>query len=81
MTIEIHEPELEAMIQQRLDSGRYKDVEDVLRQALQQKQTPSANNSNGFSGAELIAAFQACPWPEVDIEPERHYAPVRDVGL
>ena len=81
MTIEIHEPELEAMIQRRLDSGQYKDVEDVLRQALQQKQNARVIDSKGFSGAELIAAFQACPWPEVDIEPERHYAPARDVDL
>jgi Arc/MetJ-type ribon-helix-helix transcriptional regulator len=35
MTIEIHEPELEALIQQRMASGAFRSVEDVLKAALQ----------------------------------------------
>lgn len=34
MTIEIRQPELEALIQQRMDTGAFSDVEDVLLQAL-----------------------------------------------
>jgi hypothetical protein len=34
MTIEINRPELEALIQRRLQSGRFESVEDVLWQAL-----------------------------------------------
>jgi hypothetical protein len=34
MTIEIRQPELEALIQQRMDSGAFRNVEDVLMQAL-----------------------------------------------
>jgi hypothetical protein len=34
MTIEIHKPELEALIQERLKNGGFMDVEDVLIQAL-----------------------------------------------
>ena len=34
MTIEIHQPELEALIQQRMASGAFHDVEDVLIYAL-----------------------------------------------
>jgi hypothetical protein len=34
MTIEIHRPELEALIRERLTSGVFQDVEDVLMQAL-----------------------------------------------
>jgi len=34
MTIEVHKPELEALIQERLGSGAFTDVEDVLIQAL-----------------------------------------------
>jgi hypothetical protein len=34
MTIEIHRPELEALIKERLTSGAFRDVEDVLMQAL-----------------------------------------------
>ena len=34
MTIEIHKPELEALIRERMTSGAFQDVEDVLMQAL-----------------------------------------------
>ncbi len=34
MTIEIHQPEIEALIQQRLQSGAFHDVEEVLLHAL-----------------------------------------------
>jgi hypothetical protein len=35
MTIEIHKPELEALIQERMKSGGFQNVEDVLLEALQ----------------------------------------------
>ncbi len=41
MTIEIHQPELEALIQQRMASGRFQSIEDVLLQAL--KTSPDAD--------------------------------------
>lgn len=34
MTIEIHRPELEALILQRMESGAFDSVEDVILQAL-----------------------------------------------
>ena len=34
MTIEIHTPELEALIQERMNSGLFQNVEEVLIQAL-----------------------------------------------
>lgn len=33
------------------------------------------------SGAALVEAMRASPYPEIDLEPERHRAPVRDVSL
>ena len=35
MTIQITKPEVEALIKQRLQSGGFKDAEDVILQALQ----------------------------------------------
>jgi hypothetical protein len=35
MTIQITKPEVEALINQRLQSGAFKDAEDVILQALQ----------------------------------------------
>ncbi len=40
MTIEIHKPELEALIRQRMESGRFEDVEDVLIDALKSAEPP-----------------------------------------
>jgi Arc/MetJ-type ribon-helix-helix transcriptional regulator len=44
MTIEIREPELEALIRERLESGAYQNVEDLLMQAL--KSSPSNEQMN-----------------------------------
>ncbi len=41
ITIEIRQPELEALIRQRMDSRAFRNVEDVLMQAL--KSLPPAN--------------------------------------
>jgi Arc/MetJ-type ribon-helix-helix transcriptional regulator len=41
MNIQITQPELEAIINQRLQSGAFKDAEDVILQALQSSPTPA----------------------------------------
>ena len=85
MTIEIHRPELEALIIQRMKSGGFQNVEDVLLQAL--KTSPPVGEPSGTSrdkrtGADLIAALQALPYRELDIEPPRvRLTTVRDVVL
>lgn len=84
MTIEIHRPELEAMIMQRMKSGRFHNIEDVLIQAL--KTSSLAEDRRGSSGqqrtgADLIAALQASPYREIEIEPARYRLPVRDVAF
>ncbi len=76
MTIEITSPDVEALIQQRMRTGAFKSPEDLIRAALRS----SALDTR--TGADLIAALQACPYPEVDIEPARVPSPlVRDVSL
>ena len=40
MTIEVHKPELEALIRERMKSGGFKSIEDVLMQAL--RSSPSS---------------------------------------
>jgi len=82
MTIEIHKPELEALIRERMKSGAFQDVEDVLIQAL--KSAPSAGEEDFASdktGAELVAAMQASPYREISLEPGRDRMPVRDIAF
>ena len=76
MTIEITSPDVEAMILERMQAGVFKNAEDVIRQAL------CSFAPDTRTGATLIAAMQACPYPEIDIEPDRVPSPlVRDVSF
>jgi len=76
MTIEITSPDLEAIIRQRMQAGVFKNPEDVIREAL----LSSAPDTR--TGAAWIAAMQACPYPEIDMEPVRVPSPLmRDVSL
>ncbi len=76
MTIEIHRPELEALIIERMKSGAFEDIEDVLMHALKSAPLPA---KDAATGADLVAAMQASPYREIDIQPPRAPLPVRDV--
>jgi hypothetical protein len=52
MTIEIQRPELEALIRERMESGAFQNVEDVLMQAL--KASP-ANSPAGCRTSRHLA--------------------------
>ena len=79
MTIEIQRPELEKLIEQRMRSGAFRSVEDVLLHALTSGST--AMPQEEVTGADLIAAMQACPLKDINLEPERFPMPVRDVAF
>jgi hypothetical protein len=84
MTIEIHTPELEALIMQRMKSGGFHSVEEVLLEALKAPlpvAEKAGNAAEPRTGADLIAALQASPYRDIDIEPARYRLPVRDVAL
>ncbi len=83
MTIEIHRPELEALIMQRMRSGGFHNIEDALMQALETSPVPETRPATAKkrTGADLIAAIQRSPYRELEIEPERYRMPVRDVTL
>jgi hypothetical protein len=79
MTIEIHQPEFEALIEERMQTGAFASVEDVLLQALKASPKPApVPDRSGRTGADLIAALQACPLPYFDFEPRRYPMPVRN---
>jgi hypothetical protein len=45
MTIEIQRPELEALIRERMKSGAFRNVEDVLMQALKPAPAPDEKDA------------------------------------
>ena len=75
MTIEISRPEVEALILERMKSGAFSSAEDVILHALRSSKPESR------TGAALIAAMQASPHKEIEIEASRGPMPVRDVSL
>jgi len=87
MTIEIEKPELEALIVERMQLGEFPTVEDALLQALKSSPPPSgrrdtvSNRTSVLTGADLVAAMQASPYPEIALEPARDRMPVRDVAF
>lgn len=73
MTIEITNPELEAAIRQRMAQGAFSTPEQLLQEVLLHDEIDAR------SGADLVAALQTCPFPDVEIAPERVPSPlVRD---
>ena len=78
--IEIQEPELEALIMERLYAGQFENVEQAVMDALKTAPPPKRPNltDSGRKGSEIITAFQRCPVKEFDFEPERLYSPISD---
>lgn len=87
MTIEIRRPELEDLIQVWMRDGAFDTVEDALLQALRTAPLPregthkDAKSEAGLTGSAIVAAFQASPFKDLDLEPGRFPMPVRDVVL
>lgn len=63
MSIEITSPEVEALIRERLKSGAFANAEDVILHALR------SSEAGQRTGADLVAAMQASPHRETEIEP------------
>ena len=82
--IQIQQPEVEALIQQRLTAGGFDNIEEVLLQALQDAPLPVRPKLHDTgTGADLIAALQRSPFNGLDIDFEfaRQPMPVREVEL
>ena len=84
MTIQITRPELEALINQRLQSGAFKDAEDVILRALQSlppKPPATQHPSAGHSGRNLREVFEAVRGLADDVEFSRNPSRPRPVDL
>src|SRR4051794_13395343 len=57
MTIQIQQPELEALIEQRLESGAFRDVEDVLLQALRAYEPEAKTSEPAGKPKSLVEVF------------------------
>ena len=80
MNLEIHKPELVQRVNAHIQAGRFQDADEVLEKALdaleERVAAPSSEHAaissgDGRTGADLIAALQASPYRELEIEPPR----------
>ncbi|MGB7844638.1 MAG: hypothetical protein WBL63_03415 [Candidatus Acidiferrum sp.] len=83
MTIQITKPEVEALINQRLQSGGFKDAEDVILQALQSSPAkPSTPQSEtAHSHKSLQEVFEAVRGLADDVDFNRNPSTGRPVDL
>ena len=82
MTIQITRLEVEALINQRLHNGGFKDAEEVVLQALQsstsQAATPSSNAAVAKDMVELFAPLRGL---NIDFEADRSRDTGRNINL
>ena len=79
MNLEIHKPELVQRVNAQIQNGHFHDADEVIEKALdaleERGTAPSrgqaAKSDDRRTGADLIAALQASPYRELDIEPTR----------
>ena len=84
MTIQITKPEVEALINQRLQSGGFKDAEDVILQALQSfpPKTPTTQPPGAaHRDRSLREVFEAVRGLADDIDFSRNPSTGRPVDL
>jgi len=74
MSVEIHQPEIEALIQQRMASGAFQDVEEVLLHALKSAPFPTHGKQPKKNFAQFL---MDSPLPGSGLELQR----IRDYPL
>ncbi len=80
MNLEIHKPELVQRVNAHIQAGHFHDTDELIEKALDalDEKTPAPPNE---TGAVVLAALQARPYPDIDLTPPRVRLNVRDVVL
>ena len=82
MNLEIRKPELIQRVNGRLQGGDFHDADELLELALNALDEKAAAIAPGETGAVVLAALEARPYPDVDLTPPRvRLSNVRDVAL
>jgi Arc/MetJ-type ribon-helix-helix transcriptional regulator len=76
MTIEIHTPELERLMQEEIQRGHFEDVDDLLTQALRALRERAVGESLDRPRKRLIDVLTAAPFAgsELNIQRSKDYA-------
>ena len=80
MNLEIHKPELVQRVNAHIQAGHAHDADDLFEKALDALDAKSPAPTSE-TGAVVLTALQARPWPDIDLTPPRVRLNVRDVVL
>jgi len=82
MTIQITRPEVEALINQRLQTGGFKDAEDVIFQALQSSPpNVTTTPARGAAPKDMVELFAPLRGLNIVFESDRIKDTGRDIDL
>jgi hypothetical protein len=82
MNLEIRKPELVERVNAHIRTGQFHDVDELLEKALDALDERTAAAPAKETGAVVLAALQARPYPDIDLTPPRvRLTNVRDVVL
>lgn len=83
MNIEIHKPDLVQRLTMRIQAGQFQDADELIEKALDAlDEHTAATAPPSATGAVVLAALDARPYPEIDLTPPRvRLTNVRDVVL
>jgi hypothetical protein len=83
MNLEIHKPELVQRVNAHIQAGHFHDADELIERALDVLDELAAVDMSAMAtGAVVLAALQARPYPDIDLTPPRvRLTNVRDVVL
>ncbi len=84
MHIEIRKPELVQRVNAHIQTGHFHDADELIEKALDalDEQAATAAAPPTATGAVVLEALQARPYPDIDLTPPRvRLTNVRDVVL
>lgn len=70
MNLEIHKPELVQRVNARIQTGQFRDTDELLEKALDALDERTAAPTSQ-TGAVVLAALEARPYPDIDLTPPR----------
>ncbi len=69
MNIEIHRPELAQRLAARIQAGSFHDADELIEKALDALDERTATEPTTATGAVVLAALEARPYPDIDLAP------------
>ena len=83
MNLEIHNPELLQRVNAHIQPGHFNDLDELFEKALDAlDEQATAAAPPTATGAVVLAALEARPYPDIDLTPPRvRLTNVRDVVL